>query len=174
MHKKNRQTTNITLIAALGQQNQIGLNGTMPWHLHDDLQNFKKITSGHTIIMGRKTFDSIGKALPKRMNYVITSQPARINAYEVCSFNSLKKAIDKAKLFDHKIFIIGGASIYEQSLSLVDHLIITHVDYTGNADTYFPKIDFNQWEIIEKQSFIKNKQNDFDFEVIHYKRLNRI
>ena len=163
-----KQQAEIIIIVAMGKQNQIGLNGTMPWHLRDDLQNFRKITSGHTIIMGRKTFDSIGKALPKRMNYVITSQPARINVYEVCSFNSLEKAIDKAKMFDNKIFIIGGASIYEQSLDVADRLIISHVDYTGDADTYFPNIDFNQWKAVEKQSFTKNEQNDFGFEVIQY------
>ncbi len=169
-----KQQAEIIIIVAMGKQNQIGLNGTMPWHLRDDLQNFKNITSGHTIIMGRKTFDSIGKALPKRMNYVITSQPARINAYEVCSFNSLEKAIDKAKMFDNKIFIIGGASIYEQSLDVVDRLIITHVDYTGDADTYLPDIDFNRWKIVEKQAFTKNDQNNYDFEIVTYTKSNRI
>ncbi len=174
MHKKKYQNPNITLVVAMGKQNQIGLNGTMPWHLSDDLQNFKKITSGHTIILGRKTFDSIGKALPKRMNFVITSQPDRINSYEVCSFNNLEKAIDKAKMFDDKIFIIGGASIYEQSLDEVDRMIITHVNYSGNADTYFPDIDYNQWKVVEKQSFTKNKENDFDFEIVTYIKSNRI
>ncbi len=169
-----KQQAEIIIIVAMGKQNQIGLNDTMPWHLRDDLQNFKKITSGHTIIMGRKTFDSIGKALPKRMNYVITSQPARINAYEVCSFNNLQKAIDKAKMFDDKIFIIGGASIYNQSLDEADRMIITHVNYSGDADTYFPDLDFNQWEVVEKKSFTKNKENDFDFEIVTYKKSNRI
>ena len=166
MNRKNE----IIIIVAMGKQNQIGLNGTMPWHLHDDLQNFKKITSGHSIIMGRKTFDSIGKTLPKRLNFVVTSQPERINAYEVCSFSGLDKAIDKARLFDDKIFIIGGASIYRQSLDIADKLIITHVDYSGNADTYFPEIDFDKWQIIDKVFFAKNNNNDYDFEVISYVR----
>ena len=174
MHKKNQQNPNIILIAALGQQNQIGLNGTMPWHLSDDLKNFKKITSGHTIIMGRKTFDSIGKALPKRMNFVITSQPDCINAYEVCSFSNLEKAIDQAKMFDDKIFIIGGGSIYEQSLDLVDTLIITQVDYNGKADTFMPAINWDKWQIVDRKSFKKNNRNDYNFEVVTYKRLNHI
>jgi len=163
-----KKKTEIIIIVALGKQNQIGLNGTMPWHLHDDLKNFKKITSGHTIIMGRKTFDSIGKALPKRLNFVITSQAKHIKAYEICSFASLEKAIEKAKLFDHKIFIIGGASIYKQSLDLADKLIITHVDYSGIADTYFPDIDLAKWEIVAKNSYQKSEGNDYDFEVVTY------
>jgi dihydrofolate reductase len=158
----------IHLIVAMGRQNQIGLNGTMPWHLSDDLKNFKKITSGHTIIMGRKTFDSIGRALPKRLNFVITSDPARITAFEVCSFNKLEKAIEKARLFDKDIFIIGGASIYRQALPVADSLIITHVDYNGDADTYFPVIDWNNWKIKSRKSFFKNEKNEYDFEVVEY------
>ena len=158
----------IIIIVAMGKQGQIGLNGTMPWHLSDDLKNFKKITSGHTIIMGRKTFDSIGKALPKRLNMVLTSQPENVQAYDVCLYNDLEKALNKAKLFDDKIFIIGGASIYKQSLDLADKLIITHVDYDGKADTFFPEIDWKQWKACDRQKFRKNEKNDYDFEVVSY------
>ncbi len=158
----------IILIVAMGQQNQIGLNGTMPWHLSDDLKNFKKLTSGHTIVMGRKTFESIGKALPKRMNLVLTSQPENIQAYDVCLYNDFDKALDKARLFDDKIFIIGGASLYQQSLNLADKLIITHVDYNGKADTFFPEIDWKQWKACDRQKFHKNEKNDYDFEVVSY------
>ena len=160
--------TSINIIVALGKQNQIGLNGTMPWHLSDDLKNFKKITSNHTIIMGRKTFDSIGRALPKRMNFVITSKPKNVKAYEICTFSDLDKAIEKAKLFDNEIYIIGGASVYKQTLNKADKLFITHVDYDNKADTFFPEIDYSKWKIYHKKSFKKNAHNNYNFEIVTY------
>ena len=168
MDKTINQKPNISIIVATGRQNQIGLNGTMPWHLSDDLKNFKKLTSGHPVIMGRKTFDSIGKALPNRLNFVITSNPANVSAYNICTVSSLEQAIKKAGLAGKEIFIIGGASIYKQSLDLVDKLIITHVDYDGEADTYMPEIDWKKWKVVDKQRFKKDERNDFDFEVVTY------
>ncbi len=160
----------LIIIVAMGQQNQIGLNGTMPWHLRDDLQNFKKLTSGHSLIMGRKTFDSIRKALPNRLNFVISSQPEKITAKEICVHDNLDSAIKKAQMFDDKVFIIGGASIYEQTLDRADQLIITHVNYKGKADTYFPEIDLSKWKICSKTHYAKNKQNDYNFDIIRYLR----
>jgi len=164
------KNSKLILIVALGQQNQIGLDGTMPWHLRDDLQNFKKITSGHTLIMGRKTFESIGKALPNRLNFVISSQPEKVTAKEICVYDDLDKAIKKAKKFDKKVFIIGGASIYKQTLNQADELLITHVDYNGKADTYFPEIDFSKWKVDAQNKYLKNKHNDYDFEIVRYSR----
>ena len=152
----------------MGRQNQIGLNGSMPWYLSDDLKNFKKLTSGHPVIMGRKTFDSIGKALPNRLNFVITSKSENIRVYDVCAVKNLEQAIKKAALTDKEIFIIGGASIYRQSLDIADKLIITHVDYEGEADTFMPDIDWKQWQVVDKQGFKKEEKNDFDFEVMTY------
>ena len=152
----------------MGRQNQIGLNGSMPWYLSDDLKNFKKLTSGHPVIMGRKTFDSIGKALPNRLNFVITSKSENIRVYDVCAVKNLEQAIKKAALTDKEIFIIGGASIYRQSLDIADKLIITHVDYEGEADTFMPDIDWKQWQVVDKQCFKKYEKNDFDFEVMTY------
>ncbi len=160
----------ITLLVAMGKQNQIGLNGSMPWHLSGDLKNFKKLTTGHPVIMGRKTFDSIGKALPGRLNFVVTSSPKNITAYDVCPVASLEKALKKAALSSKEIFIIGGASIYEQSLDLATKLIITHVDYDGEADTYFPPVDLSRWYQVEKKSFSKNDRNEYDFEIVTYVR----
>jgi len=163
-----KKSASINIIVAMGKQNQIGLNGTMPWHLSNDLKNFKKITSGHTIIMGRKTYQSIGKALPKRLNFVLTTNPKSISDYEICTFKNLEKAIKKAQLFDDEIFIIGGASIFEEAMKLADKLIITHVDYNGKADTFFPKFDFNQWKKTTKTSFYKDEHNQYNFEIINY------
>ena len=160
----------IKIIVAKGKQNQIGLNGRMPWHLHDDLQNFKKLTTGQVIIMGRKTFESIGKALPNRLNFVVTSNTENVNAYGVCLFENLEKAIKKARETDKEIFIIGGGKIYEQSIELADELIITEVDYNGKADTFFPKIDMKIWKEKNRKHFTKDTKNDFDFDVICYER----
>ncbi len=173
MHQLTGQKQNVTIIVAMGQQNQIGLNGTMPWHLSDDLKNFKKLTIGHPVIMGRKTFDSIGKALPNRLNFVITSNPGKVRAYKVCPVQNLEQAIKQAALTGKEIFIIGGASIYKQSLDMADKLIITHVAYNGEADTYMPSIDWNQWKVVDKQQFKKDNRNDYNFEVVTYRKISQ-
>jgi len=154
----------------MGKQNQIGLNGTMPWHLSDDLKNFKKLTSKHPIIMGRKTFESIGKALPGRLNFVITSNPKKVANYNICPAKDLEQALKKAVLSGKDIFIIGGGTIYKQSLDLVDRLIITHVNYNGEADTFFPEIKWQDWQEVTKEKFHKNAKNNYDFEVVTYVR----
>ncbi len=162
----------IKLIVALGKQNQIGLNGTMPWHLYEDLKNFKKLTSGNIVIMGRKTFESIGKALPNRLNFVITSNPQSVSAYEVCAFPSLEKAIEKAKSLALDTFIIGGGTIYEQVLDKVDEMIITEVDFEGEADTFFPKINFSGWKEADRKKYLSDEKNDFDFDIVTYVKNN--
>jgi len=158
----------LIIIVAMGKQNQIGLKGVLPWHLSNDLKNFKKTTIGHTLIMGRKTFKSINKALPNRMNFVLTKNSKRVSAFEICLFDSLEKALKRAKLFDNKIFIIGGSSVYKQTLNLADKLIITHVDYEGEADVYFPTIKWNEWKKIRSKNFFKDEKNDYDFEIATY------
>ncbi len=165
------QNQKVKLIVALGKQNQIGLKGSMPWHLPEDLKNFKKTTLDNIVIMGRKTFESIGKPLPKRINFVITSNPGNINEYEVCLFPSLKKALEKAQKMQKEIYIIGGASIYNQALDLIDEMIITEVDYHGEADTYFPEINFDQWKEIERLKFEKNEKNAYPFDIVTYKKI---
>jgi len=165
-----KEKSKIIIIVAKGKQNQIGLNNAMPWHLSDDLKNFKKLTSWHPIIMGRKTFESIGKALPNRLNIVITSKPERLSAYNICAVSNLEQAIKTAQLTAKDIFIIGGASVYRQSLDMADKLIITKVDYEGEADTFFPEIDCRQWQAIDKKVYKKNENNNFDFEIVTYVR----
>ena len=173
MNQQTDNNTAISIIVAMGQQNQIGLNGTMPWHLSDDLKNFKKLTTGHPVIMGRKTFDSIGKALPNRLNLVITTNPGKVKGYDVCPVADLEQAIRQAALTGKEIFIIGGASIYRQSLGMADKLIVTHVDYKGEADTFMPEIDWKKWKIVDRQHFKKDERNDYDFEVMTYLKKNR-
>ena len=166
------KTNKVKLIVAVGKKNQIGLNGTMPWSLSSDLKNFKKLTTNQIVIMGRKTFDSIGKALPNRLNFIVTSQPENIKAFEVCSFPSIEKAMSKAREIDKDIYIIGGSSIYEQMFHLADEMIITKVDYNGDADTFFPEIDYDNWIEIERKTFPKDSRNNYPFEIITYYKKN--
>ncbi len=137
----------LTIVVATDAQRGIGINNTLPWHLPEDLAHFKRVTSGHAIIMGRKTFDSIGRALPKRRNIVITRNPDwRHEGVEAVP--SLAAAI--ALVGDEPAFIIGGAQIYAESLPYVDRLIITEIDHNNSCDTFFPAIE-QQYAIVHYQ-----------------------
>lgn len=137
----------ITIIAAVAKNNVIGSKNDLPWYLPEDLKHFKEITSGHTVIMGRKTYESIvsrlGKPLPNRKSVVIT----RNNSYPVSEgvekADSLQSAVQK---YTENPFIIGGASIFTEGLALADQLIITHVHKEYPGDTYFPEIDPKVWK----------------------------
>lgn len=153
----------IKIIVATAKNGAIGKDNRMPWDLPEDLKYFKEQTMGHTIIMGRKTYDSIGKALPGRKNIVI-SRNENLNLPNVIIYNSLESAIAQEK----DAFIMGGAEIYKQALSLADYLYITHIDADIEADRYFPQIDKTDWE---KQSSNKiTSQNGIVLEFAIYKR----
>ena len=136
----------VTIIAAIANNNALGKNNDLIWHLPADLKRFKNVTSGHHILMGRNTFESIGKPLPNRTTVIIT----RNKEYKVegCFVvDSIEKAIEIAKADTH-IFIIGGAQIYKQTIAanLVDQLDITQVHHSFDADVYFPEIDMKIWK----------------------------
>ncbi len=153
----------ISLIVAKSENNVIGLNNKLPWHLKDDLQNFKKLTMGHHILMGRKTFESIGKVLPGRMSLVISSE-SRPNQESVFWFNSIFRAIKQAERNgESELFIIGGEKIYKYALSLVDRIYLTEVKAMINGDVYFPPLSLKNWKKVSEQNFQKNTENDFDF-----------
>jgi dihydrofolate reductase len=153
----------ISFIVAKSEDNVIGINNTLPWHLKDDLQNFKKITMGHHILMGRKTFESIGKGLPGRMSLVISSDP-KPNSDNVFWFNSIFRAIKQAERNgESELFIIGGEKIYKYAISLVDRIYLTEVKGKIKGDTYFPQLSLKNWKKISEQQFSKNADNDFDF-----------
>ncbi len=147
----------IAIIVAVGENLGIGKDNRMPWHLPDDLQNFKKITKGHPIVMGRKTFESLGRPLPKRTNIVITKNE-NFNIDGVVVANSIECAIEKAKASPGggEIFIIGGQTIYEQSLELADRLYVTEVECLLESDTFFPKYS----EIFSKVVESSNRPQD--------------
>jgi dihydrofolate reductase len=155
----------ISLIVAKSENNVIGKNNELPWHLKDDLQNFKKLTMGHHILMGRKTFESIGKALPGRMSLVVSSEP-KANAENVFWFNSIFRAIKQAERNgETELFIIGGEKIYKYALSLVDRIYLTEVKAIVEGDVYFPPLSLKNWKKVSDQGFVKNAQNDYDYSV---------
>lgn len=158
-----------TIICAMGKNNEIGLKNQLLWHLPKDLKHFKEITSGHPIIMGRKTYESIGKPLPNRTNIVV-SQKKDWFEEGILIIGTLKEAIKFAKKINEEIFIIGGGSIYEQTIDIADKLEITLVDAELEADTFFPKIDDSIWKKTQEDCHKKDEQNPYDFCFITYEK----
>ncbi len=161
--KKKRE---IILIAALGSNNELGKDNDLIWHLPADLKRFKKLTSGHHIIMGRKTFESIGKPLPNRTTIIITRD--KNYKHEGCLIaNSLEGAILLSKK-DESPFIIGGAQIYNQALKIATKLEITYVHHTFEADVFFPKIDVTIWNEIKREFYKADEKHNYDFSFVSY------
>lgn len=159
----------IHLVVAKSDNNVIGHDNQLIWHLPNDWKHFKEITTGHPIIMGRKTFESIGRALPNRTNIIITrNKNYSIENTKVA--HSLNEAIEIAKKIDEDIFIIGGGKIYEQALDLVDILEVTEVHENFEGDTYFPVIDLNVWKEISRIKHHKDEKNKFDYSFVRYER----
>ena len=143
----------LTIIVATDQQGGIGINNTLPWKLPEDLAHFKRVTTGHPIIMGRKTFDSIGRPLPNRRNIVITRNPDwRHEGVE--AVGSVAEAI--ARLDGAQGFVIGGAEIYKQSLALTGTLIITEIGDTYDCDAFFPELDRAEWQETSREAHVSS------------------
>jgi dihydrofolate reductase len=155
-----------TIIAAIGQNNELGKDNNLIWHLPADLKRFKKLTTGHHIIMGRKTFESIGIPLPNRTTVIIT-RDKNYKAQGCIVVNSLKEALDVAKK-DPNPYIIGGADIYNQALKYVNKLEITHVHNEFDADVFFPKIDLTIWKEINREFHKKDEKNEYDYSFVSY------
>lgn len=165
-----KKTSELTIIVAAGENNAIGKDNDLIWHLSDDLKRFKKLTNGHHIIMGRKTFESFPKPLPNRTHIVITRQENYKAPDGVIVVNSLTDAIDAAKN-DNNPFIIGGGEIYKQAMSLADTLEITRVNASfENADTFFPEIDIDKWEETNRIMHEADEKHAHAFSFITYTR----
>jgi dihydrofolate reductase len=167
---EKKKTKGLTIIVAAGENNAIGKDNDLIWHLSDDLKRFKKLTSGHYIIMGRKTFESFPKPLPNRTHIVITRQ----NDYQVPDgvliVNSLADAIDAAR-HDKQPYIIGGGEIYKQAMPLADKLEITRVHASfEDADTFFPEINEKEWEEVERITHQADDDHKHSFSFITYVR----
>ena len=152
----------ITIVAAIGHNNVLGKDNQLLWRLPKDLKHFKDITEGHPVIMGRKTFDSIGKALPNRTNIVVSR---RDNWFQegILIVSTLKEALKFAKKIDEDVFVIGGGEIYKQTMDIADRLVITQVDGDFDADTFFPEINLRIWQKTDEQCHSKDEKNNFDF-----------
>lgn len=158
--------TSISIIVATDSHNGIGIKNTLPWHLPEDLAHFKQTTLKHPIIMGRKTFDSIGRPLPGRRNIVITRNPEWQHE-GVETALSLEEAIDLAQ--GTHAFIIGGAQIYAQALPLADRLIITRIDKQFDCDAFFPDISPDTWLELVRETH-HSDANDFNYAFLTYIR----
>lgn len=158
----------ITLIAAVAENNALGKHNLLLWHLPDDFKRFKNITTGHYIILGRKTFESFPKPLPNRTHVIISRQ--KDYKYEGCIVvDSLQKAIAICPK-NEEVFIIGGGEIYNQSIDIADKLDITKVHHSFEADTFFPQIDMEKWELTSTEFHSKDEKHPFEFTFETYLR----
>lgn len=156
----------ISIIVAASENNIIGKDNDMPWRLSADLKRFKKLTMGHHIIMGRKTFESIGKPLPGRTSVIITRN--KDYKQEGCIIvHSLDEAMEVVK--DDEVFVIGGGEIYNMAFESADKLYLTRVHVSLDGDTSIPVVD-EKWKEIEREDFSKDEKNQFDYSFIDYVR----
>ena len=160
------------MIVARARNGVIGRHGTLPWHLPEDLAHFKRTTMGHTVIMGRKTWDSIGRPLPGRRNIVITRNP-QWQAPGAETATSLEQAIQKcasaAGEADRDVFIIGGAQLYAQALKQhVDSIFLTEIDADFEGDTHFPTLDPKRWRERSREHFAPGAGRAFGFDFVRY------
>jgi len=157
----------LTIIVATDRQRGIGLNNRLPWHLPEDLAHFKRTTSGHPILMGRKTFDSIGRPLPNRRNIVITRNTEwQHEGVEIA--NSLEAAAQLTG--NQETFIIGGAQIYSAALPYVKRMIVTEIGKIFGCDTFFPEFNLQQWQEISRKRY-HSQQHECDYDIATYERI---
>ena len=149
----------ISIIVAMTNNRVIGKDNEMPWHLSDDLKNFKKLTLGKTVIMGRLTYDSIGKPLPKRRNIVLSRS---LKDEKVNVFSNVEEALEETSS-EEEVFIIGGQDIYSQTIKKATKLYITMIDSEIKGDKFFPNIDLSAWKIIDSLAYSKGEFNSHDF-----------
>ena len=162
----------ISIIVAVSEDWGIGKGNELLWHISEDLKRFKRLTSGNTVIMGKKTWESLPrKPLPGRKNIVLTDNPKESIENSVTVY-SIEDALSKCGQ-DEEIFIIGGGSVYRQFMPVADRLFITHVHKKAPADIYFPEIDLSIWEITEKEEFKKGDNNNIPYTYTIYERKNR-
>lgn len=160
----------LSLIAAKAKNNVIGNKGQIPWHISADFKHFKDITTGHHIIMGQTTFESIGHALPNRTNIILTFDKAfQVEGCIVA--HSLEDALRIAETNgESEAFIIGGGSVYRLSIDRADKLYITEINEDFEGDTYFPNIDTSIWKEIKREKHLKTEGNDYNFDFVEYER----
>jgi dihydrofolate reductase len=155
----------ISYIVAMDIQQAIGLGNDLPWRLPADLAYFKKTTMDHTILMGRKTYESIGKPLPNRINVILT-QNKDYQAEGCLVIHSVEEAVEQFK--NEEIFVIGGAEVFQLFMPAVDRLYITLIEHEFEADTYFPEFDIDDWILVSSVDGIKDAKNPYDYSFLIY------
>jgi dihydrofolate reductase len=158
----------ISIIAAMDRNRLIGSNNQLPWHLPADLAHFKAVTMGKPVIMGRKTYESIGRPLPGRTNIVLT-RSAGFQPEGVLVAESLEKAFEYVVAED-EVMIIGGSSVYEHALPLADRLYLTYVENSYQGDAWFPDFDIEEWRLIASEEHRADAKNSSDYRFVTYQR----
>ncbi len=159
----------ISIIAALAENRVIGVNNTLPWRLPNDLKHFRRLTTGHAIVMGRKNYESIGKPLPERTNIIVTrNRDYRASGCLIA--HSLDDALALAK-GDPEIFVIGGAEIYREALPLADRLYLTQVHSAVEGDTFFPEINDNAWKETAREQHAADEKHAYAYSFVVLERL---
>ena len=142
----------VTIVAAIARNGVIGVDGGLPWHLPDDLRRFKALTMGHVLVMGRRTYESIGHPLPGRTTVVVTRRADwSAGADEVIRASDVPGALELAAEIDDEVFVVGGGQIYEEALPLTNRLELTLVDAEPEGDTVFPAIDWSEWREVRRE-----------------------
>lgn len=155
----------ISAIFAMSKNRVIGRDNDLPWRLSDDLKFFKKKTLGHHVIMGRNSFEAIGRPLPKRTNIILTRNPYYIVSSAIIA-HTLEEALSIA--YDNgeiEAFIIGGEAVFREALPFLDRIYMTYINEDIEGDTWFPEIDESDWEITDRQNYTADEKNDYDFEI---------
>lgn len=159
----------LSIIVAYDRNKTIGKNNQLPWNLPRDLAYFKKVTMGHPIVMGRKTYESIGRPLPGRKNIIVTRN--RDYKHEGCTvIHSIEEIKEIAQRENGEVFVIGGAEIFKDVLQEADRLYVTYIDEEFHGDTFFPEIDFTKWKEISREKGMKDEKNPYDYYFIVYER----
>lgn len=164
----------ISIIAAVADNLAIGKANKLPWHLPADLKHFRELTTGHTILMGKRTYESLPNGpLPNRKNIILTSVLSEGVNEGYFEANSFEDAFDLCE-HESEIFIIGGSSVYKQILEKADSMYITWVHAEFNADAYFPKIDFKKWVEVTREDFPSDAQNPYPYSFVYYERKKKL
>lgn len=160
----------LSIIVAIANNNVIGKDNKLIWHLPEDLKRFKKLTSGHTIIMGRKTFESLGRVLPNRKHVILCNDAVMDIKNENVEILPDISLLDKYINSDEENFIIGGATIYKLLMPYANKMYITKINKDFVGDVYFPEIKEEEWGIISKEVGLKDEENPYDYEYVNYVR----
>ena len=158
----------ISLIVAVAKNNVIGGDNKLLWHLPADLKHFKNVTMDHSIIMGRKTFESMGKPLPGRRNIIVTRQED-FEATGCTVVNNMQDAVDLCKK-EEEVFIIGGADIFRQSMNAAEKIYLTRINHEFDGDVFFPELNFSDWKLVKYLKFHADEKNRYEYSFAEYER----